>query len=177
MAHLFRQKCGLSWQVSPLDADANDIPRDGDPSTGSVASSQRDSAPVILRHRVAERSEGVWILLVPRGLRVRVNGILDRTGIRVLRDRDEIVAEGAGRLFFSTEERRAVIPFPETAEPTFCARRRQAIVPGTPAVRCGCGLWHHESTELPCWTYADRCSGCPAPTDLDGGFRWSPEEL
>lgn len=127
----------------------------------------------LLRRTSAER--GSWVLVGPPA--VRVNGNPLDVGIRVLRDRDELLAGGV-RTFFSTEALAAVVPFPQSEMPTFCARCKLAIASGAPAVRCPqCGVWHHQSEELPCWTYAPRCALCDQPTALDAGFRWVPEEL
>ncbi|MBN1421524.1 MAG: hypothetical protein JXP34_22315 [Planctomycetes bacterium] len=177
MAHLWRNGSGEGWKVVPLDHDTHAIPCEGAGRPPVEEMSHGDNGAVIVRHRSSTGDGEVWILLAPRGSAIRINGVPDGMGMHILRDRDEILAPGAGRLFFSTERRPEIVPYPETEGPRFCARCRQAIAAGTPAVRCACGLWHHESAGLPCWTYAERCSGCPAPTSLDGRFRWSPEEL
>ena len=116
-----------------------------------------------------------WVLVGPPA--VRVNGSRLDTGIRVLCDRDELRADG-GRTFFSSESLAMVVPFPGGAKTIFCPRCKLEIVPGSPAVRCPqCGVFHHQSDEFPCWTYAARCAMCDQPTALDAGFRWVPEEL
>jgi hypothetical protein len=156
MAHLWMRDASTQdgWSPSALAGDARVL-----------------SAAALVRHAV--EPEG-WVLIGPRA--VRVNGASLDAGIRVLRDRDEIVA-GAGRIFFSSESLAAIVAFPAGAPPTFCARCKLAIAPGSPAVRCPqCVLWHHQSDELPCWTYAERCTMCDQPTALDAGFRWTPEE-
>jgi len=127
----------------------------------------------LLRCTAAERES--WVLVGPPA--VRVNGSPLDTGIRALRDRDELLAGGV-RTFFSTEVLATVVPFPQSEKTTFCARCKLAITSGAPAVQCPqCGVWHHQSEELPCWTYAPRCAMCDQPTALDAGFRWMPEEL
>ena len=50
------------------------------------------------------------------------------------------------------------------------------------AVRCPnqrCGAWHHQDAaqSLDCWTYGPTCNLCGRSTQLDAGFRWTPEEL
>ena len=39
-----------------------------------------------------------------------------------------------------------------------------------------CGVRHHQSAELRCWTYAPGCAVCGWPTTLDARFRWVPDE-
>jgi len=81
-------------------------------------------------------------------------------------------------MFFSTELLAGVTPYPGSERPILCARCKAEIATASPAVRCPrCGAWHHQSDELPCWTYAERCSVCDQPTALDAGFAWTPEEL
>ena len=109
------------------------------------------------------------------GTEVRVNGIAVAGGLRVLADRDEVVVHGERR-YFSTEQLAEAVPCPARNAALECARCRQAIEAGSRAVRCPrCGVWHHESVALPCWTYADTCAVCPQPTDLSTGYRWTPE--
>jgi hypothetical protein len=109
---------------------------------------------------------------------VRVNGEPLATGIRVLRDRDELCIETA-RHFFSTEELAAVTTAPEFASPTKCPRCTIPIPSGSPVVRCPqCKLFHHQNPpEKPCWTYAPRCANCDQPTALDAGYRFRPESV
>jgi hypothetical protein len=131
-----------------------------------------------------------WLFLLPSGASAFVNGQRLSLGMRVLRDRDEILlpatlpADGTDaepqRIFFSTERLAIVEPFAGAARPVICSRCKQIIEVGQLAVRCPngrCGLWHHESAEQPCWTYAEKCSNCDQATALDAGYRWTPEQL
>ena len=166
MAHVwFRNPAGADpgqsapaeWSLMPLDADALTI----HPSAR------------LLRRTTAQRE--VWLLVGAPA--VRVNGIPLDAGIRVLRDRDEL-RTGDDRRFFSVESLAVIAPFPGGERATFCPRCKLEIAPDSPAVRCPqCGVWHHQSDELPCWTYAAHCMLCDHPTALDAGFRWTPEEL
>ena len=91
---------------------------------------------------------------------------------------DEIQTSASGSIFFSSEIRAAVEPFPGGETPIHCPRCKLAIERETPAVRCpACFLWHHESSEYPCWTYSEHCAMCDQPTDLEAGFRFTPEDL
>ncbi len=119
-------------------------------------------------------SGDAWVLLA--GPDTRMNGTPLVTGIRVLRDRDELVV-GGDRMFFSTESLATIAPF-DGPVAVSCPRCRLEVVPGTPAVVCpGCRVVHHQSDELPCFTYDPRCAACDHATALDAGFRWTPEAL
>jgi len=133
-------------------------------------------------HRTCAATPGVnpadtWALLCGAKQPVRVNGLPVPLGLTVLSDRDEIRLP---RFFarFSTETQAHVEPFPESATRGFCPRCKQRIEAGTPAVCCpSCGLWHHASADLPCWSYAPTCAACVQRTAMDAGFRWTPEDL
>ena len=151
MAHLWIQANG-SWQPASLSGESDAL------------------QPSRLRAAGAE-----WVLLARPG-EVAVNGAPVLSGVRVLRDRDELVLRGGAQFFFSTERLAAIEPFPG-AKAIPCPRCREPIEPGTSAVRCPlCTLWMHENEKRKCWTYAPKCH-CPQPTALDAGFAWSPEDL
>jgi hypothetical protein len=121
-------------------------------------------------------SGDAWVLF--GDVAARLNGAALAAGIRVLRDRDEIVVDG-WRAFFSTESPPVVAPFGGAA-PVACPRCRLDVTPGTPSVACPrCRIVHHESPadELPCWSYAPLCAMCDCETALDAGPRWTPEGL
>lgn len=123
-------------------------------------------------------SEDTWLLLADPSSALRVNGLPLPLGARVLRDRDELDLDGLAPVFFSGESLARVEPLPETGRDVHCPRCRQLLVPGTEAVRCpSCKVWHHQSSEFGCWDYAERCALCPQLTDLEAGFRWTPQEL
>lgn len=126
----------------------------------------------------------VWTILTPPTETVLVNGAPVLTGVKLLRDRDEIYLPGNSPIFFSTESIPVVEPFPGMDRKIICPRCRQEIKKGTLAVRCpspACGTWHHMDAEnnLPCWTYADFCGNpnCNYPTNLDSEYKWTPEGL
>jgi len=124
---------------------------------------------------VRRAASGAWVAVGPPA--VHVNGGALDLGIHVLRDRDEL-RHGAARVFFSTESLPEVASFPGAEQPVFCPRCQLAILPQSAAVRCPkCGVWQHLTDDLPCWTYTDHCTLCDQPSALDGGFRWTPEEL
>ena len=159
MAHLWllekdpMEATARAWSPRPLEGDALAVP------------------PA----RLLRAADEGWVVVGPPA--VSVNGSPLDTGIRVLRDRDELRA-GSGRVFFSTESLAVVAPLPVTGKTTFCPRCKLEIAPGSPAVRCpGCGVYHHQSEEFPCWTYSVTCALCDYPTALDAGYRWVPEEL
>ncbi|MGB9620632.1 MAG: hypothetical protein ACPL7K_09490, partial [Armatimonadota bacterium] len=110
---------------------------------------------------------------------VQVNGKPDRLGICVLQDRDELFfTDSRTRIYYTRETPASVTSFPGSDREIRCARCTAPLEPGNPSVRCpGCGLWYHESEELPCWTYAQTCAECGALTSLDGSYTWTPEDL
>jgi len=129
---------------------------------------------VIVRVRAGD-SPG-WALVVAPDCDVRVNGFAPVAGIRVLQDRDEIRTASAEPLFFSVESLAHTEEFSGGERPVFCGRCRQAIRSAEMAVRCPrCGIWYHQTENLPCWTYGPSCGFCPQSTALDAGFTWSPE--
>jgi hypothetical protein len=153
MAHLWTPGSGAeTWVATPLAGD---------------------SAAFGLRRSGGEPE--CWVAIGPPA--VHVNGVALDVGIRVLRDRDELRV-GDARAYYSSESLPVVVAFPGAERPVFCPRCQQEIPPQSAAVRCpACGVWHHQTDELPCWTYAEHCALCDQPTALDGGFRWSPEEV
>lgn len=160
MAHLWRRNELGGWTPTPLVGD-----RLGLGSSSAL-------------RRLADVNGAAWMLFVATAARVRVNGSTVAVGAVVVSDRDEIRLPSGTPLYFSTETLAVVAPFPESGPRGFCPRCKQPIEPGRPAVRCpGCGLYHHASDDLACWTYGPQCAGCPHVTALDAGYRWTPEDL
>ena len=127
--------------------------------------------------RVDAGGVGTWALIASPGFAVRLNGRAPAAGLCVLADRDEIRVGGSAQYFFSTESLAVVEPFPGAERAVFCGRCRQRIEKGAPSVHCpSCGVWYDQTPDLPCWTYAQKCVFCDAPTALDAGFMWTPEE-
>lgn len=169
MAHLWIHQAD-GWAVLPLERDSLTLDqirhaaRPGATGPGCAA----------LRRTAHGREE--WHLVAEPGACVAVNGLPVATGLRTLADRDELRVPGLGRLYFSSERLARVEPLPETGREVSCPRCRQRIAPLAPAVRCpGCDLWHHQSDDLPCWTYAVTCALCQQSTEASAGFRWTPE--
>jgi hypothetical protein len=119
----------------------------------------------------------LWIAVCGEGSELRINGLPPATGVRVLRHRDELRLGKAEPLYLSTERTATIEPYAADDEPT-CPRCRSPILRGQPSVRCpNCDIWYHEDHrgERPCWQYGPECLMCRAPTELDAGFRWTPE--
>ena len=170
---------GTEWPVARLEGDRHVLWGDAEISLRprSAAHADDGSRPLILRVAVSSGDER-WVVVHTPGSALRANGTALATGIRVLSHRDELRQAGiAGRVFFSLEGLAQVVPF-DGVEGSRCPRCQQPIELGSPAVRCPqCGVWHHESEEFGCWTYSPTCSLCDQPTELEGGFRWTPEEM
>ncbi|TDI46312.1 MAG: hypothetical protein E2P02_05105 [Acidobacteria bacterium] len=97
------------------------------------------------------------------------------SGLRLLRDRDE-VRLGLGQPWFFSTETLAVAPPSDVARK--CPRCKRDIKAGSEAVRCpGCDVWYHQSDEWPCWTYAETCVLCEQPTQFAAGYRFNPDGL
>ena len=177
MAHLWHND-STAWLRLPLGGARFSLhPGTGSPLRAATAIST-DGAPATLSRYERPEQAPLWILFGCAPGAVRVNGRLLLAGIAVLHDRDEITVGGRTPFYFSTEELAHVEPFPAGDGPVFCARCRQAIAPGTPAVRCpSCGHWCEQSEQKPCWTYGPSCPMCEQPTAFDAGLRWTPEEL
>ena len=177
MAHIWMKDAGEPWVAVQLMGTACSI------TSGKSLRGYRRRAnvtgarPSLVVFQDAAGHEA-WALLSSAGTDVRVNGAAMRLGLHVLQDRDAVQVQGRGAMFYSTERLAAVEPFPSTQEVAFCPRCKTAIGAKSPGIKCpGCGTWHHQSEDLPCWTYAERCALCDRATDLDAGYRWTPEEL
>ncbi len=127
------------------------------------------SAPALL----LPGPDGAVALVARRDTPVRVNGRHLTGGLRLLRDRDEIRL-GRARFFLSTRDPLTVEPFPGPA--VACPRCSDTLRVGTPAVRCHCGLWFHQSPGQECFTYADKCPQCRSTTALEVE-NWHPASI
>lgn len=179
MAHLWAQTAAGKWEVRRLEDDFLTLAYD-------KVAARRD----LMRHELPRRDDlsvglcrakgtdrEVWLLMAGSKADVRINGVAMPGGLRLLSDRDEIRI-GQERFFFSTETLAAAVEFPGASRPVICQRCKDSIVEGTPAVRCPqCGVWHHQTDRLPCWSYADTCASCSQVTDFEAGYRWTPEDL
>jgi hypothetical protein len=178
MAQLFvEDEC--EWPVAPLEGNAHTLGGDAEVSLRPrpLADAEDGARPLILRAPSPSGDEQ-WVVIHAPGTGLRINGTALATGIRVLSHRDELRLAGvAGRAFFSLEGLARAAPF-DGVEGSRCPRCQRGIEPGTPAVRCPqCGVWHHESEEFGCWSYSPNCALCDQHTELDAGFRWTPEEV
>jgi len=176
MAHLWVRDETENWAVLPLEHDAFSLNAE---STRPIARRLGDGEALseVLLIRSDSGQANSWVLIANATSGVSVNGIPLATGIRVVSDRDQIRVPGAREFYFSTETLARIEQFPGSEQTIFCPRCKQEIEKGTSAVKCpGCGVWHHETDELNCWTYAEVCALCAQPTDMSSGFRWTPEE-
>lgn len=181
MAHVWVRTDRTAWAVVTLadrvDLNHQVVPAAGSFARGNRAQRQPDAAASASLVRSSAGPTEIWAL-VATPWSVRVNGVPVASGLRVLRDRDEIQIAGLDTVYFSTERLTTVDPSPTQAGSLVCPRCRQAIVANTAAVCCpACGVWHHQTDELSCWTYAERCALCPQPTRLDVGYQWTPEAI
>jgi len=180
VAHLWVRDGAAQWAIASLDCGQAFALR-SDPAAPVRLRSQRqkgknqESAIIVRRQKAGEET---WVLISRDTAHVRVNGLPLVIGMKVLQDRDQIRVDGVGRMFFSTERLPHVEVFTGSEKAVFCPRCKSEILDGSRAVRCPqCEVWHHQSEELPCWTYSERCALCDQPTDLNASYRWTPEGL
>jgi hypothetical protein len=174
MAHLWK-KGTSGWAAEKLDVAQFDLAATPAPQAGDAQPGTTSDKVARLIRADADGSR-VWALVASRNSDIRVNGRAVLAGLRVLADRDEI-RNGGIQYFFSSETLATIEELPSSERPVFCGRCRQQIAAGSPAVCCpGCGVWYNQSTDLPCFTYADKCTFCGHPTTLDSAFSWAPEE-
>lgn len=183
MAHLWaKDDQAERWAPIPLVAREYWLSAEG-----LVPVESLDDRAVSLHSALAIRwNNGIrdeWILLSRLTSEVQVNGSHLTLGARVLRDRDEIVLTSAAsghqsRHFFSTERLVHVEKLPPITGTTYCPRCKESIKEGELVVQCpGCGAWHHQAESLPCWSYSSRCALCDHSTEMNAGYRWTPEGL
>ena len=177
MAHLWIRD-DQGWAILPLRAaegvELSRLTAVGQPDLWEQAEAAQ--APAVVS--VGDAGGESWAVFTSPAHRVRVNGLPVGGGMRVLCDRDEIAVGDRPGLFFAAERLAAVGALPSGGQVIDCARCRQPIEPGSAAVCCPrCGLWHHETEPLPCWTHVPECAMCPQPTGLDEAYRWTPEGL
>lgn len=176
MAHLWIHSAARGWEELQLPTD-REVQLTSDPQH-LLNPRDTDPEPTASIRLLADASEAepVWILIAAHGEDVWINDAPLALGIWRLTDRDEIRIPGAEPIYFSTENPAQIEPF--DGDPVTCPRCRTAISSGSPSVRCpGCGVAHHQSEELGCWTYASHCALCPETTNLDAGYRFRPEDL
>ena len=176
MANLWIRDEASEWLVLPLRDEWLDL--DSIRGLADRRTRGAESPPAALLGAPGPADEG-WVVLSEPGRRIRINGQALDSGIRVLQDRDELGVESLGSVYFSAETLARVEPFPAFDRRITCPRCVQPIREGDLAVRCPrCGVWHHQSDEYPCWDYSEKCAACgDQDTDLEAGYRWSPEEL
>jgi hypothetical protein len=179
MAHIWLKHNKEEWMAMALNNDVMTLTKDGVYPVSIVQDEKTEQGSVFIKSW-QHAEEQIWLVMAGRGTRVWVNGRLLQTGIRFLKDRDDVRVHDQLSVFFSTEKLARVVPYTPGASSVFCPRCKQPFVDGTPSVQCPhCGVWHHqdEAQALECWLYSERCAMCDQLTDLHAGFRWSPLEL
>ena len=180
VAHIWMMSDG-EWKPLDLGNEGCVLGPGGSFSAGALLPVPADLAPRLSIRPIHGAQEDAWALLASPSARPLVNGLPLHHGIVVLSDRDEIRhAPGSDGtpVYFSTERPAVVVPYSPAGRLGLCPRCKQAMAPGEDGVRCpGCGVWHHSTAALPCWTYGDRCAACDHPTAIEAGFRWTPEVL
>jgi hypothetical protein len=188
MAHFWIPSDSGEWAAARLEQGPMVLHSDGPgmrPRLRSQEAARTDNgmpadAVVVRRYRA---ESDTWVVVAPSTAAVRVNGWPLHLGLRVLRDRDEVCLGDTEPCFFSTERLARVEAMGEPASPVVCPRCQQPIAGGSPAVCCpGCGVFHHQSEELPCWYgYKDEpfasCAVCDRTAAPGATFQWTPDGL
>jgi hypothetical protein len=182
MALIWSSDENVNWSPFPLKAREYQLSIAGIKMIGNKGANKKSHGLLLAW---GESGEEEWVLIADLGARIRVNAVPLIVGIRVLRNRDEILcqdqATGLRRYFFSTERLVQIEPFPALDGANRCPRCKQPINKGDMAVRCPnpqCRVWHHQKEDLPCWSYSPTCAmQCGWPTDLSAKYHWNPEEL
>jgi hypothetical protein len=176
MAHLWVRDEAERWAVLPLEREAFSL-SSTPPRPIARQLGEGDALCDALLIRADSPQADSWVLIASAGAGVSVNGVPLGAGIRVVSDRDQIRVGGEHEYYFSTETLARIEQFPGGEQPMYCPRCKQEIDAGASAVKCpACGVWHHQTDELNCWTYAQVCALCAQPTEMSTGFRWTPEE-
>ncbi len=178
MANLWHISNDDTWAPAELSSAAV-LSRDSIEFVDQIDLNAHHGEVLLYAHEIDSR-QATWLLLAPARSQVRVNDTLLESGIRALVDRDAIRVPGVATMYYSTERLARVEPF-VGPEQVFCARCRLAISAGDPSVTCPrCGVVQHEQGPegRNCFTYAETCSLCDQPTDLESaGYQWTPEDL
>ena len=186
MAQMWTQKADeTGWMARPLTGDAYVVSSQGLSLLEDRDGGRDNVVSPALVVRCGHGSQEHWSLLSQKRTCAQVNGWPLVLGVRLLCDRDEILVRADGapatfRCFFSTERLARIVPYLGVNGAVRCPRCKQPIEQNQMAVQCpnsSCGAWHHQEAALPCWTYSVTCALCDRPTQLDAGFRWTPEEL
>ncbi len=176
VAHVW-QRQGNEWGRRALDAAVCPLADGGRAGFSGAFSAGTGQAAIIRLAADGAAASSSWALVAPPGVRVQVNGRAPVAGLRVLEHRDLIRTADGGRYFFTCESQAVVESFPGADRAMYCGRCRQRLDHGSAAVCCpGCGVWYHQGTELPCWTYDEHCVYCSRATALDQGCTWTPED-
>ena len=199
MAHFFFQDDREEWSCRELtQAMYRVVPAQGSAALTSTRLIPVDAAEVVVDEaivvkltEVSRLAAGVgvapdlvsfsgdsnWIALAPPQTRLRINGLGVSVGAAALRDRDEVSLPGSAPFYFSMERLMRIDPYRSQDAPR-CPRCTLPIERGDASVCCPtCSVWHHECADRGCWTYAPTCALCDQTSDLENGYRWTPEEL
>ena len=102
--------------------------------------------PILMSASGLPGEETSWTLLAQPDANLWVNGLPLISGIRLLRNQDEICILGCRRFYFSTDSLPQVMAFPGFDRSILCPRCKQEVKKGEPSVRCpSCGVWHHQT--------------------------------
>jgi len=178
MAYLWQNSNKENWIPTEL-SDSVILSNDKIKSVDRPVSLTLKSTVFLYAHPVDTQSAR-WILFAAPDSQVSINGERLKTGIRILADRDAISVAPHRALYISMERRPEIETF-SRAEATFCPRCKLEIQQDALVVCCPqCLVFHHHKVQVgeSCWEYAETCTLCNQPTELNSSsFNWTPEEL
>jgi len=175
MAHLWMQDDSTDeWVVLPLDREVYRLAVDNGHPLLAGDSSELQQGAVVAAERCGRGA--MWLVLSGDHNQVQLNGAPLATDSARSKTRR---AGGCGRcrFFFSTNASR------KSSRSGFGRGSLLSALQGPDRCRHTrgslpqCGVWHHMLQDCPCWSYAPHCTLCDQRTDLDSGYRWTPEEV
>jgi len=170
MSYLIINNAGI-WKATELSAAAGVFLRTSPRmETGNKYKPGRSYDLLLLP--LNDYSLGRYVLIAKNS--TRVNGSSVAGSIRVLRDRDEIVANRI-RMYYSHQSFAKREQY--SGECRECSICGCTITPGETVVQCPmCLVCYHESEDFPCWSSDSTCPtyGCDFETKLDQQVLWLP---
>jgi len=166
------------WSIVQLFETVKGYSLGGDPLAPVCIVNGSGATAYVSAHNTSQQQTR-WVLYSAVSSHVYVNGVHLNLGIYILRDKDELIVDNCGPLLFASYVPACIVEFPGMDNPVTCPRCKVLITKGYPSVKCPtCGIWHHQSKEKPCFTYAETCAYCKKQkTSLDIDYDWTPEDL
>jgi hypothetical protein len=178
MAYLWQNFNNENWIPTEL-SDSVILSNDKIKSVDRQVSLTQKGTVFLYAHHLDSQSTR-WILFSAPESRVSINDEAFNTGMRILADRDAITVAPHRSMYISMERHPEIETFGGT-DAAFCPRCKLEIQQDDQVVCCPqCLVFHHHKEQVgeSCWEYAETCTLCNQPTELNSSsFNWTPEEL